>query len=312
VSRLAHPTRRRARRLIPLTARNGEVTLAGSLWLPDARPTATVLMHPGSGPSNRDNDIYFPPIRAHLLERGVAVCSFDKRGVGGSTGSWLEADIVEQAHDLAAALDALRAVADLDAPVGVFGHSQGGWVVLEAQRRLDSLEFVVTNSGPGVTPAVQERYSALCRMRRAGLTDIETDALLDYYDRMQALMADGAPFDDARARLDQLGVETDRDGVPMVYLAANAVEWEFEASIVDYEPRPALREVRVPLLALFGADDELVPVEPSVAVFREVVAADLLTVAVIPGGDHRIQAGDPLRPADGYLETLSSFIAGVL
>ena len=56
----------------------------------------------------------------------------------------------------------------------------------------------------------------------------------------------------------------------------------------------------------------MVPVEPSVAVFREVVSPDLLTVAVIPGGDDRIQAGDPLRPADGYLDTLSSFIAGVL
>jgi uncharacterized protein len=91
-----------------LTVRNGEVTLAGSLWLPESRPVATVLMHPGSGPSNRDNDVYFPPIRAHLLERGCAVCSFDKRGVGESTGRWLEAGIVEQAEDLRAGVEAPR------------------------------------------------------------------------------------------------------------------------------------------------------------------------------------------------------------
>lgn len=239
-----------------LTARNGDVTLAGSLWLPDSQPAATVLMHPGSGPSNRDNDVYFPQVRAHLLDRGFALCSFDKRGVGESTGSWLEADIVEQAHDVAAAVATLRAVPDFDAPIGLFGHSQGGWVVLEAQRHVAPLAFVVTNSGPGVTPAAQER------------------------------------------------------GVPMVHRSANAVEWAFASSIMEYDPRQALSEVRVPLLALLGADDVLVPVEASVAVFREVVAPDLLTVVVIPGGDHRIQSGDPLRPADGYLETLSSFIAG--
>ena len=50
-------------------------------------------MHPGSGPSDRDNDVLFPPIREHLLGAGIAVCSFDKRGVGGSAGSWLEAGL---------------------------------------------------------------------------------------------------------------------------------------------------------------------------------------------------------------------------
>lgn len=68
------------------------MTLAGTLWLPESsRVAATVLMHPGSGPSDRDNDVFFPPIRKHLLHAGFAVCSFDKRGVGGSTGRWQEA-----------------------------------------------------------------------------------------------------------------------------------------------------------------------------------------------------------------------------
>jgi hypothetical protein len=41
-------------------------------------------MHPGSGPSDRDNDVLFPPIRDALLAAGIAVCSFDKRGAGES------------------------------------------------------------------------------------------------------------------------------------------------------------------------------------------------------------------------------------
>jgi pimeloyl-ACP methyl ester carboxylesterase len=295
-----------------LTVRNGDVTLAGTLWLPESRPVATVLMYPGSGPSDRDNDVYFPPIRAHLLARGCAVCSFDKRGVGGSTGRWMEADIVAQAQDLRAGFDALLGLADLDAPIGLFGHSQGGWVVLEAQRHIAPLAFVVTNSGPGVTPSVQERYSAICRMHGAGLTAGEIGATLRYYDLMRDLMAEHAPFEAARARLDQLGVAIERDGVPMVYRAHDAEEWEFESSIIFYDPRPALREVRVPLLALFGSDDKLVPVEPSVAMFRAMVRADLLSVAVIAGGDHRIQTGDPFRLADGYVEALSSFIAAAV
>ena len=140
-----------------VTVTSGDVELAGSWWEP-AAPMATVLMHPGSGPSDRNNDTYFPPIRDHLLAAGIAVASFDKRGVGGSTGRWQDAGIAEQAGDAAAAISHLAAHG-ATSPIGLFGHSQGGWVVLEAARRTAHAAFVITNSGPGVAPAVQDRFA---------------------------------------------------------------------------------------------------------------------------------------------------------
>ena len=65
-------------------------------------------MVPGSGPSDRDNDVYFPAIRAGLLDRGIAAASFDKRGVGESTGDWRDTGPAEQAADVAAQLACLR------------------------------------------------------------------------------------------------------------------------------------------------------------------------------------------------------------
>jgi alpha/beta superfamily hydrolase len=94
---------------------------------------ATVLMHPGSGPSTRDNDVYFPQVRAVLLDAGIAAASFDKRAWGDSTGDWREAGIAEQAADATAALEAVRAAVD-SGPIGLFGHSQGGWVMIEPPR----------------------------------------------------------------------------------------------------------------------------------------------------------------------------------
>ena len=133
--------------------RSGDVRLAGTLWLPTRAPTVAVVMHPGSGPSDRDNDIFFPPIREHLLTSGFAVCSFDKRGVGGSSGRWEEAGILEQANDLLRCVEALASDQELGVPIGIFGHSQGGWVVVEAGSRGVPLAFVVSSSGPGVTPS---------------------------------------------------------------------------------------------------------------------------------------------------------------
>jgi pimeloyl-ACP methyl ester carboxylesterase len=77
---------------------------------------------------------------------------------------------------------------------------------------------------------------------------------------------------------------------------------------MDYDPRAALERIRIPTLAVFGGDDPITPVEDSVAVFREAVAPGLLHVEVFAGAGHRLEVGDPPRLADGYLETLASFI----
>src|SRR6516165_8781300 len=112
-------------------ARAGSVDLGGSVWLPDSAPVALLVMCPGSGAADRHNGLYFAPIREHLLERGCAICSFDKRGVGSSSGHWQDADIPAQSEDVLAVVAAALTELPTTTPVGLFGHSQGGWVVLE-------------------------------------------------------------------------------------------------------------------------------------------------------------------------------------
>lgn len=291
-----------------MTAKSGDVLFAGSVWLPRVKPVATVLMHPGSGASDRNNDVYFPPIREHLLEAGIAVCSFDKRGVGDSTGRWQDAGIIEQADDLLACLAVLTADPAVPEPVGLFGHSQGGWVVVEAAGRRPEIAFVIANSGPGVTPAEQERYSHRTYLAAGGVTDSKMPDALEPFDELVAALRDGATFEGVRMKLE-------RERLPAVYRTRNLILfpddeelWAFLLRIFDYDPRPALERIEIPVLALFGADDSLVPVEESVAVYREAVKPQLLTVTVFAGADHRLQAADPPGLVDGYLESLSSFV----
>jgi pimeloyl-ACP methyl ester carboxylesterase len=279
---------------VELTVRRGQVSLAGSLWLPaEVPPRATVLMWPGSGPSDRDNDVFFPPIREYLVAGGLAMASFDKRGVGGSTGDWHDAGIVEQADDARAAVDCLLGREELgSAPVGLYGHSQGGWVVLEAAASDGRVGFVVASSGPGVTPGQQERYAALRGAQRDGKSPDEIEQILAGFDAIvRALRANG-PADAA-------GFEDE-------------AEWEFMRRIVDYDPRPALERIACPILALFGGDDRIVPVEESVAIYREARKRNGgLTIHVFPGADHRCQVGDPPRLDQAYLPLLRDWIAGV-
>jgi hypothetical protein len=64
----------------------------------------------------------------------------------------------------------------------------------------------------------------------------------------------------------------------------------------------------VPLLAIFGADDRLVPVKSSVRALRDSVRTDLLSVEVFAGADHPMRTGDGGSFADGCLLVLAAFV----
>jgi len=266
-------------------------------------------MYPGSGGADRHNGSYFAPIRAHLLARRCAICSFDKRGVGASSGRWQDADIVEQAQDVLAVVGTVVAAVPMRTPVGLFGHSQGGWVVLEVASRTESVGFVVTNSGPGVSPGEQMRYAALSEMTAAGASAAEVNDTMRHFDMALSLMRDDLPFGPALRRLEAAVGSTSALSAVARLVPADADEWRFASAIIDYEPRRDMSKVRVPLLAVFGTHDDIVPVRASVRAFRDSVRGDLLTLKLFAGADHRIHTGDGHSLADGYLQTLSAFVA---
>jgi uncharacterized protein len=287
---------------LEIEADSGGVRLAGTLWWPADDAAAGVLMHPGSGPSDRDNDVFFPPIREHLLEAGIAVCSFDKRGVGGSAGSWLDAGIAEQADDLLAGLAVFESESPRGLPIGLFGHSQGGWVVVEAAGRGVPVAFVITSSGPGVSPVRQERYSLANKLPAGGEA-----AALATYDAVVAVLHECPALEAGLEQLDAAGVPY-RDLPGLKFMFEEEAIWRLSARIFDYDPAPALSRITAPVLALFGAADKVTPPEESVAGFRAAVRPELLQVEVFPEGDHRLHHGDPPRFVDGYLDHIASFV----
>ena len=180
-------------------------------------------------------------------------------------------------------------------------------MVIEAASRGAPAAFVISNSGPGVTPAVQDRFSLGNVARRGGLNPGEVEQLFHEFDLAAQLLRSGASLTEARTRLAALGLDGELN--PINFVADDEQEWTLAGLILDHDPVPAMRSITVPLLALFGAEDEVVPVDESVTAFQANIDPQLLTIAVLAGGDHRVQVGHPKQLADGYAETLVKFIS---
>ena len=287
--------------------------LAGTLHLPDgAGPCPAMVMLQGSGVADRESGGYFPPIRSAFLEAGVGVLSWDKPGVGESSGDWRERTLFDRADEALAAIGWLRGHPAIDAGrVGIWGHSQGGWVgPLTASQATDPA-FLVINSGPGIGIDDQDLYGVEHTLRAAGGRDTEVAEALAWTQAVHEAARRGDSYEDVTERLLRPAAGTHA----CAYFAIDSPEfWGFLVANAQrpYEPAAALERITCPVLANFGELDRLVPVDKSIRIFKEAFARagnNDVTIRVYPGADHRIRTGEPLDFAGGYLTEMAAWVA---
>jgi len=87
---------------------------------------------------------------------------------------------------------------------------------------------------------------------------------------------------------------------------------------MNYDPTVALKKLTVPVLFVYGDQDEITPVPPSVAIIRAVITAhpqSRISIQMVPGADHgmRIRAADRRGTvAAEYLDGMSRWLRQTL
>jgi dienelactone hydrolase len=150
----------------PATFADGRVRLAGRLLRPPGRgPLPAVVIVPGSEPAHRTTyDLWAYFFAAH----GLAVLTYDKRGVGASSGTYdrsaTQGNLQALASDALAGVEWLRRQPFVDQRrVGLAGGSQAGWVIEIAAAASPSVRFAALQSGPAMSVGRQLAYAALTR-----------------------------------------------------------------------------------------------------------------------------------------------------
>jgi uncharacterized protein len=161
---------------------NGRIRLAARLLRPPGRgPFPAVVVVPGSVPAHVDTyDLW----ALFFASRGFAVLSYDKRGVGASTGRYVraatDANLRALAGDALAGVDWLRRRPDVDAKrIGLSGGSQAGWVIAMAAARSLHVRFAALQSGPAMSVGRQLAYGALTKDGLLAPDDEHIHAALD-------------------------------------------------------------------------------------------------------------------------------------
>ena len=142
----------------------GGITLTGLLTLPAAPGShpAIVVLH-GSERGER-KDFLRQQLSAFMASHGIAVLTYDKRGVGDSGGVYQEvaseANVSLLAQDALAGVSYLKGRSDIDSHhIGLIGSSQAGWIIPRAAQSGDVAFFVIL-SGAVVSVGIENAYSS--------------------------------------------------------------------------------------------------------------------------------------------------------
>ncbi|MFJ5933952.1 alpha/beta hydrolase family protein [Streptomyces sp. NPDC093071] len=300
-----------------VTIRRGGQVLEGVLALPKQGkgPFPLVVFVHGDGPVDATHDTFYRPIWESFARAGYASLSWNKPGVKGAPGDWLDQSMDDRAREAVDAIAWARERPDVDGSrIGLWGASQAGWVLPKIAAKDLGVRFAIVVS-PAVNWHRQGRYNLFAELRRDGASDTEITAALRRRETGLELLGRGASYEEyVRAVGDPQGM--------------TAARWRFVSKNHTADASadlPALR--RTPVLLVLAGHDVNVDTADSEATYRRLLPEPALRVAHYPDATHGMVKHDvensSLRLtltalcapralfADGFLEDQRQFLASV-
>ncbi|WP_282053442.1 alpha/beta hydrolase family protein [Maribacter luteus] len=268
--------------IIDLIIKTEDVKIGGTLTIPTNFNTSSlVVMSSGSGPQDRDETLegfkIFKVIAEHLASKGIASFRYDDRGVGTSTGDFVNSTIEDHSNDLESILDYFKTSKDhLFKSFILFGHSQGGILAAKVAVGKESVKKVVLMGAPAVPLVEVVTYQVRQEYSHSNISQSLIEADVSAHNNLMRAIEDNKNINDAyslfRETTESIFVETlSADEVAdTVKLKRKAIAKADEFKIIYalpsltsflyYDPSRDYERIEVPVLGLFGGLDFQVPI----------------------------------------------------
>lgn len=264
-------------------------TLYGKLILPKGHTgklPVIVFVH-GSGPEDYSSSDNYRYLWEAFTQIGFACYSWDRPGVGQSQGKWYTCSVEDRADEVVSAVNKLKTSAEIDAlKIGFWGISQAGWVIPIAAKKIKPA-FVITVSSPVTTAFEQELYRVQSEMKAEGFSKADIDKAVAYNNKLRKLIQANQPYD----RFVDLQKEIKSAAWADNVISGEEVVYNYLSIVFKKDNAPDLRGLQCPVLAIWGANDLVVPPQKSFAFYKKQLAGmgntHVLT-RIIPDADHTL------------------------
>ncbi|MCP4135359.1 MAG: alpha/beta hydrolase [bacterium] len=310
---------------------NGE-TLKGTLLLPDNKKSypVVIFIH-GDGPSDRFENGFYTILMNNFLENGIGVFSWDKQGVGESSGNWLKQTMAMRAEEALTGLRYIKGLKNINADnTGFIGFSQGGWVLPKIASKSSEPAFMIIVSG-AVNWMDQGKFLDINYYKKKGYSHDEVNTILTYlskkpYPNKNILYKNYVK--NFKIFKESVQAPCDINVEPI----DNSDKYHFAAINMNADAKEDLKNIRSPLLAIWGEGDLNVNAFESYTIYNSIFLerghTDYKPV-IFPNAAHSLLKDDPynflMEPwteeallqyfiegrsayTPGYLDLLSSWV----
>lgn len=285
----------------------GPITFDGVLATPTdgTKPLGLVVVVHGDGPINATYDGFYRPLWESFARAGYATLSWNKQGIDGSAGDWLNQSMQDRAAEVEAAIAWAAQRPDIDPKrIGLWGSSQAGWVMPKVARQTPSLCFMIASS-PAINWVQQGRYNTLAELREEGAGQTEIDRKIARSDLVDKLLADGATFEQYSA-----AVGGELDGI-------TPQRWLFITKNFRSDATADLAASKLRVLLLLAGHDINVDVANTREVYERVLPPGELEVKFYPDATHsmvqkQIEDSSWRLPLTAIFDPRGLFAPGVL
>lgn len=294
---------------------NGDITLAGTLSTPEGPgPFPAVVLLTGSGTQDRDENIFgfkvFKKIADHLTRKGIAVLRYDDRHAGDTTGGDPKEETTKDfATDAVAAIDFLKTKSNIDPKqIGLLGHSEGSMIAYIAATLTNDIAFSVLMAGPVIPARDINLWQIEHALQKIGVEDHLFEKAVKMQKALVAHVLEGTPIPEEHQKL-----LSKRDLKVMTH--------PWFVFFANFEPEVYLRDIRFPILALFGGKDMQVPASSNAALLEQILSEENhpdYTIKTFKNANHLFQEADtgeveeyPTLPkafTPGFLDTVGDWI----
>jgi hypothetical protein len=255
------------------------ITLAGTFTKPSSgEPFTAVLLITGSGLQDRDETLLghkpFLVLADYLTRQGLAVLRVDDRGVGKSTGDPARATSKDFAGDVKAGIAYLKTQKCVNPTrIGLAGHSEGGIIAPMVAAESRDVAFMVLMAGTGIAGDTLMKLQG----KLIGLAEGNNPSLVEANTRLQGMMFRIVEEESDSAKAETRLRQAFRDwksGLDSTtasdFAQLDSTQFELQIRLtmspwlkffLSYDPIPALKKVKCPVLAINGDKDLQVPAD---------------------------------------------------
>ena len=253
-----------------------------------------VFVH-GDGENNANNFGYYNYIWNILAENGIASMSWNKKGVEGSSGNWLNQSMLNRAEEVVSAIDAIQEDPNQQfSSIGLIGFSQGAWVLPKVSTISKYPDYMISVSG-AINWKRQSNYLTKIRLARMGKNDKEIAQGIK--DNIESFILFENSYAEYLVDAEKKCAELEQEDCAVI----SPDRFNFIKKNINSDNSAELINIEYPVFAMFGEDDLNVDSHESYTVFDSIFSksnAQNFKIKMYPKAGHALLKSDQFNKLD--------------